>query len=163
MFKKIAIAAPLAFLALNSSLAFAAGEGRASINLVATVPATTFHVQPVDPDLIAKDQVLNYNPANGDLSNLRAQFDTRHTAGRIDASLESAAVLYNGSASVPLGVTFNGVTLTVGTAKPVVTKEEASAGRRVDMVITPTKPGSGYEPGAYTGQVHMVFDAVVEA
>jgi hypothetical protein len=153
---------PLFVIAINYSMVCAADSARSSISLVATVPSKTFHVQPVDPDLLVKDQVLNYNLASGDLSTFRAQFDTSHTAGRIEASLESSAELYNGVTAVPLKVTFNGVELAVGTSKLVLTKAEAKVGRRVDMIVTPTKPAGGYESGSYTGRVVMVFDAVIE-
>ncbi|ROM93893.1 CS1 type fimbrial major subunit [Pseudomonas brassicacearum] len=160
MFKKFAIAAPLAALALGSSVVFAASETRHTIQLTAHVPTKTFHVQPVDPDLVIRDQVLSYNPATGDLSTLRAAFDTRHTAGAIEASLESAATLFNGSDTVPLTVKFNGKDLKVGTAQEVLSEADAAAGRRVDLEIIPTKPADGYAAGDYTGTVSMIFDAV---
>jgi len=161
MFKKIAIATPLAVLALSSSMAFAAGEARHSINLVASVPTKEFHVLPVDPDLIVKDQVLSYNPVSGDLSTLRAQFDTKNTNGSIAASLESEAFLSNGvdADKVPLTVSFNGKALKL-TPEEVVGEVESTPGKRVDLVIAPTKPGTGYKPGEYTGAVTMIFDAV---
>ncbi|MFI6586090.1 hypothetical protein [Embleya sp. NPDC050493] len=53
----------------------------------------------------------------------------------------------------------------VTTATPTIPDTFVGANRngRADMVIAPTKPSGGYESGDYTGQVHMVFDAVVEA
>lgn len=159
--KKIVV--PLFLLAINSSMVCAADSARSSISLVATVPSKEFNVQPVDADLLVKDQVLNYNLASGDLSAFRAQFDSSHSAGSIEASLETSAELYNGVTAIPLKVTFNGVELAVGSSKPVLTKAEAKAGRRVDMIVTPTKPVGGYQPGNYTGRVVMVFDAVIEA
>ena len=48
MFKKIAIAAPLALLAMSST-AFAANEASHTISLVATVPTNSFYVVPVKP------------------------------------------------------------------------------------------------------------------
>lgn len=163
MFKKIAIATPLAVLALSSSMAFAAGEARHSINLVASVPTKVFHVLPVDPDLIIKDQVLSYNPVSGDLSTLRAQFDTKNTNGSIAASLESEAFLSNGvdTDKVPLTVSFNGKALNHTAPVEVVGEVESTPGKRVDLVIAPTKPTTGgYKPGEYTGAVTMIFDAV---
>lgn len=56
MFKKLAIAAPLALLAMTSTGAFAAGEASHSISLVAHVPTNGFYVVPTDPDLVNKDQ-----------------------------------------------------------------------------------------------------------
>ena len=162
MFKKIAIATPLAILALSSSMAFAAGEARHSINLVASVPTKVFHVLPVDPDLIIKDQVLSYNPVSDDLSTLRALFDTKNTNGSIAASLESEAFLSNGvdTDKVPLTVSFNGKALSL-TPEEVVGEVESTPGKRVELVIAPTKPATGgYKPGDYTGAVTMIFDAV---
>lgn len=160
MFKKIAIATPLAVLALSSSMAFAAGEARHSINLVATIPSKVFHVLPVDPDLIVNDQKLTYNPIADELSTLRAFFDTKNTDGSIHASLETAANLYNGTDLVPLKVTFNGVELKA-TPEMVVGEAESTPGKRAELVIAPQKPATGgYMPGDYTGAVTMVFDAV---
>jgi hypothetical protein len=161
MFKKIALATPLAVLALSSSMAFAAGEARHSISLVASIPTKVFHVLPVDPDLIVKDQVLSYNPVADELSSLRAMFDTKNTNGSIAASLESEAFLDNGTDKLPLTVTFNGKTLSVATPEEVVGEVESTPGKRVEMVITPVKPVSGgFKAGDYTGAVTMVFDAV---
>lgn len=159
MLKKFAIAAPLAAVALGSSVVFAASETRHTIQLTAHVPTSTFHVQPVDPDLVIRDQVLNYNLATSDLSTLRAAFDARHTAGAIEASLESEATLFNGSDAVPLIVKFNGTGLKVGSPQEVLSVADAAAGRRVDLEIIPTKPAEGYVAGDYTGTVSMVFDA----
>ncbi|VVN70594.1 CS1 type fimbrial major subunit [Pseudomonas fluorescens] len=162
MFKKIAIATPLAVLALSSSMAFAAGEARHSINLVASIPTKVFHVLPVDPDLIVKDQVLNYNPIADELSTLRAFFDTKNTDGSIHASLESEAILSNGveAEKVPLTVTFNGKVLSHTRAEMVVGETESTPGKRVELVIAPSKPAGGFKPGEYTAAVTMVFDAV---
>jgi hypothetical protein len=74
MFKKFAIAAPLALLAMSST-AFAAGEASHSISLVATVPTTSFFVVPVDPDLVNKDQDMSYNPATGKMTEVKGYFD----------------------------------------------------------------------------------------
>ncbi|RAI71488.1 fimbrial assembly protein [Pseudomonas fluorescens] len=164
MFKKIAIATPMAILALSSSMAFAVGEARHSINIVAKVPTNTFHVLPVDPDLIGKDQHLSYNPITDQLSTLRAQFDTKNTNGSIHAMLESEAYLSNGviADKVPLTVTFNNKTLSQTAPVEVVGEAESTPGARVDLVITPTKPATGgYKPGDYTGVVAMRFDAVL--
>ncbi|AWY42990.1 hypothetical protein DKY63_24985 [Pseudomonas putida] len=164
MFKKIAIATPMAILALSSSMAFAEGEARHSINIVASVPTNVFHVLPVDPDLIVKDQRLSYDPIADQLSTLRAQFDTKNTNGSIHAMLESEAYLSNGAIAdkVPLTVTFNGHALSQTAPVEVVGEAESTPGKRVELVVAPTKPATGgYKPGEYSGVVAMRFDAVL--
>ncbi len=161
---KSAAATSLMLMALGSSMAFAEGEARHSINVVASVPTSTFLVIPVRPELITEDQRLSYNPVSGDLSTLREQFDTKHTAVSIKAMLESEAFLSNGVVAdkIPLTVTFNGQALNDATAVEVVSLAEAAPGKRVELVIAPTKPGApGYAPGEYSGVVAMRFDAVV--
>lgn len=164
MFKKIALAAPVAILALSSSLAFAVGEARHSINLVASIPTNVFHVLPVDPDVIVKDQRLSYDPVGDQLSTFRTQFDTKNTNGSIEAVLEQEAFLSNGVVTdkIPLVVTFNGITIDHSAPVEVVGDAESTPGKRVDLVVTPTKPATGgYKPGQYTGVVAMRFDAVL--
>lgn len=164
MFKKVAIVTPAAILALTSSMAFAEGEARHSINLVAKVPTSVFHVQPVDPELITKDQVLHYDPIGDQLSSLRAQFDTKNSNGSIAAMLENEAYLSNGVVAdkIPLVVKFNGVTLTNTAPVEVVNEAESTPGKRVYLDIVPTKPATGgYKAGDYTGVVAMRFDAVL--
>ncbi|RON09586.1 hypothetical protein BK659_10840 [Pseudomonas brassicacearum] len=164
MFKKIAIAAPLTVLALSSSMAFAEGEERHSINMIASIPTVQFHVKPVEPSLIVDDQRLVHNQVTDELSTLRAQFDTKHAAGSIAAMLEEEAYLGNGVAAdkIPLTVTFNGKVLNTSTAVEVVGESESTPGKRVELVVAPTKPATGgYKPGDYTGKVAMRFDAVL--
>lgn len=160
MFKKIAIATPMAILALSSSMAFAAGEARHSINIVASIPTKQFHVLPVDPDLIVKEQRLSYDPITDQLSTLRAQFDTKNTDGSIHAMLEEEAYLFNGADRVPMAVTFNGTALSQTAPVEVVGEAESTPGKRVELVVAPTKPAAGYKAGEYTGVVSMRFDAV---
>ncbi|MBD9439348.1 CS1 type fimbrial major subunit [Pseudomonas sp. PDM04] len=163
MLKKFAIATPMAILALTSSMAFAVGEARHSINIVASVPTNVFYVLPVDPDLIVKDQRLSYDPFSDQLSTLRAQFDTKNSNGSIAAMLENDAYLSNGvpAQNIPLVVKFNGVTLTSTAPVEVLTDAESTPGKRVELSAAPTKPASGYVTGDYTGTVALRFDAVL--
>ena len=164
MFKKIALATPVAILALSSSLAFAVGEARHSINLVASIPTNVFHVLPVDPDVIVKDQRLSYDPVGDQLSSFRTQFDTKNTNGSIEAVLEQEAFLSNGvlADKIPLVVTFNGIAIDNTAPVEVVGDAESTPGKRVELVVTPTKPGTGgYKAGEYSGVVAMRFDAVL--
>ncbi|KNE87181.1 hypothetical protein PSTG_19440, partial [Puccinia striiformis f. sp. tritici PST-78] len=94
MFKKFAIAAPLAALALCST-AFAAGEANHTVNIKASIPTTVFHVQPRDPNW-GRDETMAYNLANGELAPLSAIYDMRNTNGSIHAYIDGGpAVLFN--------------------------------------------------------------------
>jgi hypothetical protein len=90
MFKKFAIAAPLALLALGSSGAFAAGEAAHSISIVAHVPTNGFYVVPVDPDLVTKDQRMDHNPGTGKMDEVKGFFDVRNNNGSVHASVVTA-------------------------------------------------------------------------
>lgn len=157
MFKKLAIAAPLAALALNSSLAFAAGEASHSINIVAHVPTNGFYVVPTDPDLINKDQDMSYNPGTGKMREVNGFFDVRNTNGSVHASLNGLPLLRSGTEQIALKVEFNGVSLNQ-TPQLVVGEDESDSVYRAALKITPI--GTTFNPGDYTGTVAMVFDAV---
>lgn len=107
MFKKIAFAAPLAVLALSSSVAFAAGEARHSISLVAHVPTNGFYVVPTDSDLVSKDQDMSYQPSTGKMREVNGFFDVRNNSGSVHASLESVPQLIYGNQTIALKVEFN--------------------------------------------------------
>lgn len=158
MLKKIIVAAPLAILALSSSVAFAAEEARNSINISATIPTQVFHAQPVNPDF-GKDEKMNYNLVDGSLSPLRAAYDIRHTNGSVAAYVEGGPQpLFNGSNNIALTYTFNGVTLT-GTSQEVVGDTESNGGMRADLVIAAAKPTTT-QTGLYTATPVVIFDAV---
>ena len=157
MFKKFAIAAPLAVLALTSSAVFAAGEARHSISLVAHVPTNGFYVVPVDPDLVNKDQDMSYNPTTGTMRQVAGFFDVRNNNGSVHASLESAPKLIAGSTTIDLQVEFNNKVLTT-TPQLVVGEAESDANYRAPLRISAV--GSTFAPGDYTGAVTMMFDAV---
>ena len=97
MFKKIAFAAPLAVLALSSSMAFAATEARHSINLIAHVPSDDFYAVPVDYDLVNKDQDMSYDPGTDSMRTVDGHFDVLHTAGKVNARLEGVPKLIAGT------------------------------------------------------------------
>lgn len=166
MFKKIAIATPLAILALNSSMAFAADEMRSTINIKATVPTTIFHAQPSNsnPDF-GKDETMGYNLVSGELGSLRAVYDVKHSDpnGSIHAFVEggqSAASLYSGSNAIPLTVTFNGVELSE-VAKEVVNAVDSTPGTTADMIVSAAKPAGGHPAGNYNGTFAVVFEPVI--
>ncbi|WP_223547855.1 CS1 type fimbrial major subunit [Pseudomonas sp. A-B-19] len=157
MLKKFAIAAPLAVLALQSSMAFAAGEAAHSINLIAHVPTNGFYVVPTDPDLVNKDQDMSYQPSTGKMGEVNGFFDVRNNNGSVHASLESAPKLISGADSIDLKVEFNNKELTL-TPQMVVGESESDANYRAPLKIT--AKGTTFQPGDYTGVVAMTFDAV---
>ncbi len=157
MFKKLAIAAPLALLALGSTGAFAAGEASHSISLVAHVPTNGFYVVPTDPDLVNKDQDMSYQPTTGKMRDVNGFFDVRNNNGSVHASLESQPKLIAGNTSIDLRVLLNNKELTL-TPQLVVGESESDVNYRAPLNISAI--GSNFAPGDYTGAVAMIFDAV---
>ena len=160
MFKTLAFAAPFAAVALSSSIAMAADDARSSINITANIPTKQFHAQPRDPNF-GKDETMNYNPVSGELSSLRATFDVKNTDGSVHAYIEggpTSAALYNGSDSIALTNTFNGVTLTAA-PQEVVDDPQSTPGTQADLVITPARPADT-QNGLYTASYTVIFDAV---
>ncbi|MHC8373545.1 CS1 type fimbrial major subunit [Pseudomonas sp. MDT1-85] len=157
MFKKLAIAAPLALLAMGSTGAFAAGEASHSISLVAHVPTNGFYVVPTDPDLVNKDQDMSYQPTTGKMAEVNGFFDVRNNNGSVHASLESQPKLIAGSTSIDLQVMLNNKELTL-TPQMVVGEAESDVNYRAPLKIT--AKGSNFQPGDYNGSVAMIFDAV---
>ncbi|MBV4470472.1 CS1 type fimbrial major subunit [Pseudomonas sp. B10] len=156
MFKKIAIAAPLALLAMSST-AFAAGEASHSISLIAHVPTNGFYVVPTDPDLVNKDQDMSYQPTTGKMADVNGFFDVRNNNGSVHASLESLPKLVAGNTSIDLQVMLNNKELTL-TPQMVVGESESDVNYRAPLKIS--AKGSNFQPGDYTGSVAMIFDAV---
>ena len=156
MFKKIAIAAPLALLAMSST-AFAAGEASHSISLIAHVPTNGFYVVPTDPDLVNKDQDMSYQPTTGKMADVNGFFDLRNNNGSVHASLESLPKLVAGNTSIDLQVMLNNKELTL-TPQMVVGESESDVNYRAPLKIS--AKGSNFQPGDYTGSVAMIFDAV---
>ncbi|MDR7054978.1 hypothetical protein J2W70_002340 [Pseudomonas koreensis] len=157
MFKKFAIAAPLALLAITSTGAFAAGEASHSISLVAHVPTNGFYVVPTDPDLVNKDQDMSYQPTTGKMAEVNGFFHVRNNNGSVHASLESLPKLVAGSTSIDLQVMLNNKELTT-TPQMVVGEAESDVNYRAPLKIS--AKGSNFQPGDYTGSVAMIFDAV---
>ncbi len=157
MFKKIAIAAPLAVLALSSSVAFAAGEARHSISLVAHVPTNGFYVVPTDADLVNKDQDMSFSPITGTMKPVEGFFDVRNTNGSVHGYLEGVPKLVGGASIIDLKVEFNNKVLTQ-TPQMVVGEAESDVNYRAPLRITAA--GTNFTPGDYTGAVTMMSDAV---
>lgn len=161
MFKKFAIAAPLALLALGSTGAFAAGEAAHSISIVAHVPTNGFYVTPVNPDLVTKDQDMSQK-ADGSMGEVNGHFDVRNNNGSINASVDSTPKLISGADTIDLKVTLNNVELTT-TPKPVVGEAESDVNFRAALKIAVADASKTNAPGDYTGVVAMTFDAVPPA
>ena len=159
MFKKFAIAAPLALLALGSSGAFAAGEAAHSISIVAHVPTNGFYVVPTNPDLVNKDQDMSFQPGSGKMGEVNGFFDIRNNNGLVKASLDSPATLISGATTVPLKVTINNVVLTT-TPETIVGEAESDVNFRAPLNIALANPATIPPAGDYTGIVAMTFDAV---
>ncbi|MCW1243914.1 fimbrial protein [Pseudomonas sp. SAICEU22] len=158
MLKQLVSATALAATALTSSLAFAADDARSSIHITANIPTQQFHVQPRDPNF-GRDEVMNYNTVSGTLSSLRQTFDVKNTDGSVAAYIEGGpASLYNGSDSIALTTTFNGVTLTA-TPQEVVDDASSTPGTQADMTIAAATPQST-QVGLYTADLTVIFDAV---
>ncbi|KAB0498790.1 CS1 type fimbrial major subunit [Pseudomonas vancouverensis] len=160
MLKKLAIAVPLAVLAMSASSAFAAGEANHSINIVAHVPTNGFYVVPTDPDLVNKDQPMDYNPATAKMGEVNGFFDMRNNSGSVHASVVTAPKLIAGANSIDLKVEINGKELTT-TPQMVVGEAESDVNFRAPLKIS--AKGTTFQPGDYTGVVAMTFDAVPPA
>ncbi|WP_213938403.1 CS1 type fimbrial major subunit [Pseudomonas sp. dw_612] len=157
MFKKMTFAAPLALLALTSSMAFAAGEAKHSISLVAHVPTNGFYVVPVDPDLVAKDQRMDFQPTTGQMAEVNGFFDMRNNNGSVHASFVTPPKLLSGASTIDLKVEINGLELTT-TPQMVAGETESNVNYRAPLRIS--AKGTTFAPGDYTGDVALIFDAV---
>lgn len=158
MFKKTALVASLAVLALGSSSVFAAGEATSTINISATIPTKQFHAQPRDPNF-GRAEIMKHDIISGRLDTLRAVYDVKNTDGHIAAYIEGGpASLSNGSVGIPLTTSFNGVVLTA-TPTEVVDDASSTPGTQADLVITPAKPGDT-DAGLFTTSFVVVFDSV---
>ncbi|WPO98212.1 CS1 type fimbrial major subunit [Pseudomonas sp. HR96] len=129
-----------------------------TIKLTATVPTQTFAVVPREGDWINDPQVLSYNIASDTLTPVRKAFSVINSAAPVSAQLlyTNTPTLMSGSNSIPLAVSFNGITLTT-VAQNVVVPTSATA-REFQLVIAAGKTGA-YTAGTYSGNVTVSFDA----
>jgi hypothetical protein len=79
----------------------------------------------------------------------------------VSAKLVAPPYLSNGNApdNIQLKVKFNGVVLDAQAYHQVVSAQEAKVGSRVPLEIIPQMTAGGYKPGAYNGNVNMIFNA----
>jgi hypothetical protein len=150
---------PLALTALTLPWVSAWGAvERETFEVYVTIPTADFHVVPLDPQLVQREQRLPFSTITGELSPLRATYQVKNSNGSIGARLGEEAYLSNGRDRIDLRVRFNGVELTLDSAQ-VVTAIDARPGRQVPLEIAAIRPSDDYKPGDYYGTVHMVFDA----
>ncbi|KAF1028774.1 MAG: hypothetical protein GAK37_02067 [Pseudomonas sp.] len=159
MLKTLLYAVPIALWLVPCAQA---AVERETFEVFVDIPTADFYVLPVDPQLVQREQRLDYNPVSSQLSTLRGQFDVKSTGGAIDARLEEEAFIYNGTDRIDLRVSFNNQALGL-TNTEVVSITEAKPGKRVALEIAAVKPADDYRPGNYFGTVRMVFDAVAPA
>ncbi|WP_053146807.1 CS1 type fimbrial major subunit [Pseudomonas sp. Pf153] len=158
MLKKM-MAATLVAAGLNPSWVLAADDARTSIHITANVPNKQFHVQPRNPDF-GRDEVMHYNPANNSLSAVRQTFDVKNTDGSVHAYIqEGRAYLDNGRDRIPLTVKFNDVFLN-GVPQEVVDDASSTPGTQAEMLIQYNGISVERNPGLYTGQFTVIYDAV---
>lgn len=158
MFKKFAIAAPLAVLVFGSTAALAKDDASTTINIKAEISPSEFHAKPRDPNF-GRDETMTYNTVSGELSTLRQTYDLKNMNGSIKAYIEGGtAALYNGSSAIPLTIAIGGVVLGA-TPEEVAADAPSNPGMQADMVITAAKPTDG-QVGLYTGNPVVMFDAV---
>ena len=160
MFKKIAFAAPLAVLALGSSMAFAAEPINQVINIKAFVPTSLFNVAPQNPDF-GRDETMT-RQGSGDLTTVRGLFNMKHTdpKGAINALIDGDAALYNGRDSIPLTVTIGGVELG-STTTEVVNELDSVPGVQREMIIKAQTP-TPTQTGDYSTSFAVVFEPVIK-
>ncbi|WP_095132287.1 CS1 type fimbrial major subunit [Pseudomonas sp. Irchel s3h14] len=160
MFKKIAFAAPLAVLALGSSMAFAAEPINQVINIKAFVPTSLFNVAPQNPDF-GRDETMT-RQGSGDLTTVRGLFNMKHTdpKGAINALIDGDAALYNGRDSIPLTVTIGGVELG-STTTEVVNQLDSVPGVQREMVIKAQTP-TPTQTGDYSTSFAVIFEPVIK-
>jgi hypothetical protein len=145
-------------LALYSSWALGARDEEI-FHVSVSIPSSEFHVLPVSPEFLEREQSLHWNTVTQTLGSLRENFDVKNIAGGINARLGYEPYLSNGRDRIELQVTFNGVALEL-TDNLVVEEADAKAGKRVQLLIAALEPDDGYRPGEYYGNVQIVFDAL---
>lgn len=159
MLKQFVSVMALGAATLSPSLAFGADDARSAIHIKANIPTQQFHVQPRDPEF-GKNEVMHYDPLNGDLGVLRQIFDVKNTEGSIYAYIEGgAAFLSNGNTRIPLRVRFNKVRLD-GLPREVVDDASSTPGTQVEMTIRADAMPVQRRSGFYTGDFTVIYDAV---
>lgn len=157
---KKAVLAPLAIATLAASVSAQAAQVRHTIQLEATVPSSSFMVEPVNQDLVTKVNILKWQPGAETFEALREPFYAKHTAGSIEASVLDVPTLSSATETIDLNIKFNGKPLST-TPTEVLAKAEAALAPTVYLDIDPVKPAAGFKEGLYVGNVNLAFDAVL--
>lgn len=162
MLKKSLMVTLLSGATFASMFANAADEQRYTIELSATIPSEAFQVIPVESGWINQTQEMFYDLGTSKLQDFSKQFQYKNTSGGIQATLTNTdsngdPILSNGSATIPLAVTFNGVKLS-NKAATVVAADQAKVGGRTNLRITQKTDDALKVTGSFTGQVSMVFE-----
>ena len=150
---------------LGAAQVSAADPVEVQVQLIATIPSTSFFVVPAETGWIGVAQRMEWTPSalsgRGNLSTLRKAFDVKNSSGAIAARITDAsgAYLSNGVAMIPLDVHFNNKELN-SVSQEFINATEAAAGKRVDLTIAAADTSTDFVPGEYSGIVNMTFDAV---
>jgi hypothetical protein len=134
-------------------------------DLKTTVPATDFYVSPVNA--YTGDVILPWNEGRLAVESHNNQLRMKNTGGGISAWLQGSPELVSSSATsvIPLTVTINSKSLSVGTSNAVtlLTDSEAASEKTVGMAVAQkdtytdaTRPVAG----DYYTAVNIVFDSV---
>ena len=129
-----------------------------SIQVEAVVPSANFYVTPFGSNWINSPVALIWNPTAGELMPATKQFEMMSSLGGIKASVTNLPKLAAGSDLIDLQVSVGGKTLST-TPVEVLTSAEASTAKRQEFKIAATKPGSGFKPGSYTGNIELMFES----
>lgn len=136
-----------------------AGRWAYGVSSVNVLPTQDFYVLPVDPQLLTQRQILEWDAEKGDFHPFGASFDVKSTAGAIRVYLDTSD-MSSRTAEVSLVVQLDQNKLS-STAVEVVNQADAQAGKRVWLNMWAERPVGGYKVGVYSGNITMVFDAVM--
>jgi len=161
MIKQCTLGTLMAATALACVGAWAAREEH-TFEVSLTIPSRPFYIIPAEPGWIHRTQRLAWDYPRATLGGLEKNFDVRHDSSAIEARLSADPYLENGRPGevIELQVTFNAVELSSHiTPRQVLSQEEAAAGKRVALKISPVEPAGGYRSGDYSGNVVLLFNA----
>ncbi|RON71205.1 CS1 type fimbrial major subunit [Pseudomonas fluorescens] len=161
MFKKLAIGASLAGLAMSSSMAFAVDPYPQIISIKAFVPTSLFVIKPQNPDF-GRDEVMSQLDS-GEMSTIDHMFNLKHTdpKGAINALIEGTPALYNGRDSLPLTVSIGGVELS-STTTEIVNETDSVPGVQRSLRIKAATP-TATQNGNYSGSFSVIFEPVIKS
>lgn len=144
----------LALAMIASTQAMAADPIEKQVTVSATIPTTTFYVEPYGSNWMNEVQEMGYNAISETLMPVNKQLMAKSTIGPIEALLLNDAAMSNGADSIALVVSIAGTTL--GTAaKPIM--NDTTGQKVLDFKVDATKPAAGFKPGTYQGVVSMLF------